>query len=77
MDRQRHLADAINLRIACPHCGKQIRQALSWFEGKDSVPCGSCGHMIDLRVEPYRSRIEACSRRAARAQAALRRAGGG
>ena len=71
MVQHRNLAHAINLRIACPHCGKQTRQTLGWLQGRKAVPCEHCGCAIDLTVEPYRSRIEERLRTAARVQAAL------
>jgi hypothetical protein len=75
MARSQTVADGSVLAFKCPKCGKMTDQPVSWFVDKDILPCGGCGHGINLKTAEARRRIEETLRQVARVQAALTEAG--
>jgi len=75
MARAKNVADGLPVSIKCPKCGKMSQELLGGLIDKDVVPCGGCGHRINLRHGDARHRIEEVFREAARVQAALTKAG--
>lgn len=75
MPRFNFVADAVNLAITCPKCGKVTDKPVSWLVNESILPCDGCGGQINLKAGDNRRRIEEVAREAGRVQAALTKAG--
>jgi predicted RNA-binding Zn-ribbon protein involved in translation (DUF1610 family) len=49
--------DFVHLDIPCPQCGQHGPQPLAELVANESVTCRSCGTVIDLTTEDWRTRL--------------------
>lgn len=69
MSGRRPLAETITFHIKCPNCGEHAEKPVGWLKDHDFLPCGGCGHGINLKVEPTRTRVQAALDNLARLEA--------